>query len=75
MTDRAAERAVEMEMILYRAGWEDALRTYPPCEHTHRAIAESVAEMFRGWDGAHAAHLRSVDRFRHNYVSEEADAA
>ena len=62
-------------MVMFRLGWEACLKTHPPCEHTHRAIAQSVAEMFPGWDGAHAAHLRSVDRFRSNNVSEEADAA
>ena len=67
-------RTIEEQMILYRAGWEDALRTYPPCGHTHRAISQSAAEMFPGWDGAHAAHLRSVARFRSNNVSEEANA-
>lgn len=62
-------------MIFYRSGWEDALRTYPPCSHTHPAISQSVAEMFKSWDGAHAAQLRSVARLRSNNVSEEADAA
>lgn len=62
--DPEVVRTVENELMLYRAGWEDALRTHPPCHHTHPAIAASVAEMFSGWDGAHAAHLRSVARFR-----------
>ena len=74
MRDNAA-RAIEREMILFRLGWDACLTAHPPCEHTHNAIADSVARMFPHWDGAHAAHLRSVDRFRSNNVSEEANAA
>ena len=56
--DPEVARTVENELMLYRAGWEDALRTHPPCHHTHPAIAASVAEMFAGWDGAAAAQVR-----------------
>ena len=30
----------------------------------HPAIADSVARMFAGWDGAEAAHARSAAHFR-----------
>lgn len=48
----------------YAAAWSDALATLPTCQHTHPAIADSVREFFPGWDGAEAAHRRSVQRFR-----------
>ncbi len=47
----------------YAAAWADALAALPTCQHTHPAIASSVAEMFPQWDGAEAAHHRSVARF------------
>lgn len=48
----------------YAAAWADAQATLPTFQHTHPAIADSVARMFAGWDGAEAAHRRSVARFR-----------
>ncbi|HRO31292.1 hypothetical protein [Citricoccus sp.] len=46
-----------------RMGYARALATLTPCEHTHPAIATSVAAMFPQWDGAEAAHRRSVAQF------------
>lgn len=48
----------------YATAWADAQATMPTCQHTHPAIADSVARMFQGWDGAQAALKRSVTRFR-----------
>lgn len=49
---------------------------------SHPAVVESVARTFAGWDGAEAAHARSVARFRCWYdqaraegVTRYADAA
>lgn len=47
----------------YAAAWADARAILSTCQHTHPAIAQSVAEMFAGWDGAEAAHRRSIQRF------------
>lgn len=66
MRDDAA-RAIEQDMALYARAWQEGReygRTEVSCFHTHPAIADSVARMFAGWDGAHAAHMRSVTRFR-----------
>lgn len=44
----------------YAAGLTDGLAQGP----AHPAVADSVARTFTGWDGAHAAHLRSIQTFK-----------
>lgn len=61
--DTIAER-IAAERAAFDAGWRAALAAHPPCEHVHPAVADSVARVFAGWDGAEAAHARSVARFR-----------
>ena len=61
--DTIAER-IAAERAAFDAGWRAALEAHPPCEHVHPAVADSVARIFHGWDGAEAAHARSVARFR-----------
>ena len=61
--ETVAER-VAADRAMFQAGWNAALAAHPPCEHVHPAVADSVARIFHGWDGADAAHARSVARFR-----------
>ncbi|WP_431794057.1 hypothetical protein [Micrococcus luteus] len=61
--ESVAER-VAADRAMFQAGWNAALAAHPPCEHVHPAVADSVARIFHGWDGAEAAHARSVARFR-----------
>lgn len=78
--ETVAER-VAADRAMFQAGWEAALAAHPPCEHTHPAIADSVARLFPEWDGAAAAHVRSIARFQDWYaearkeVTALADAA
>lgn len=65
--DHGLARDLEQDRALYAAAWRagfEAGRESMTCQHVHPAIAASVAEIFAGWDGAQAAHLRSVARFR-----------
>lgn len=61
--ESVAER-VAADRAMFQAGWNAALAAHPPCEHVHPAIVDSVARVFAGWDGAAAAHARSVADFR-----------
>lgn len=61
------ERAIDHDLILYQLAYAAGLeqgRAEVSCPHVHPAIAESVAAIFGPWDGADAAHRRSVARFR-----------
>lgn len=60
--ESVAER-VAADRAMFQAGWNAALAAHPPCEHVHPAVADSVARIFHGWDGAEAAHARSVTHF------------
>ena len=60
--ETVAER-VAADRAMFQAGWNAALAAHPPCEHVHPAVADSVARIFHGWDGADAAHARSVADF------------
>ncbi|MCV7744781.1 hypothetical protein [Micrococcus luteus] len=60
--ESVAER-VAADRAMFQAGWNAALAAHPPCEHVHPAVADSVARIFHGWDGAEAAHARSVADF------------
>lgn len=60
--ESVAER-VAADRAMFQAGWNAALAAHPPCEHVHPAVADSVARIFHGWDGADAAHARSVADF------------
>lgn len=57
---RAAEVAARARAEGYADGLAEGLAAGP----THPAVAESVARIFDGWDGAAAAHARSVTAFR-----------
>ena len=48
----------------YAAGQADGLEAGAGMGPAHPAVAASVAAMFPGWDGADAAHARSVARVR-----------
>lgn len=61
-SETVAER-VAADRAMFQAGWNAALAAHPPCEHVHPAITDSVARVFAGWDGADAAHARSVAHF------------
>ena len=61
--ETVAER-VAADRAMFQAGWNAALAAHPPCEHVHPAVTDSVARVFAGWDGAGAAHARSVTDFR-----------
>lgn len=69
---RAAEVAARARAEGHAAGLAEGLAAGP----THPAVAESVARMFDGWDGAAAAHARSVTTFRrwHTAAREEVAA-
>ncbi len=62
-----AER-VEADRALYAAayaeGYAAGLAEGLAQGASHPAVVESVARTFAGWDGAEAAHARSVARFR-----------
>lgn len=60
----AIQERLDSDLYMFRAGWEACLKTYPPCDHVHPAVAESVRRMFGDWAGADAAHRASVTRFR-----------
>lgn len=60
-------RSLDQDRALYTAGYRAGLeqgRAEVSCSHVHPQIAASVAQMFGPWDGAEAAHRRSVARFR-----------
>ena len=59
--------AIEQEQIIWQDGYRAGLdqgRTEMSCPHIHPHISASAERMFSGWDGAEAAHRRSVERFR-----------
>ena len=58
----AADRA--LYAAAYAQGHADGLAEGLAQGAAHPAIADSVARVFAGWDGAEAAHARSVARFR-----------
>lgn len=66
---------VEEDRLLFDAGWRAALRANPPCAHVHLAVADSVAGMFPGWDGADAAYARSAVRVRNQLRNLEGEVA
>lgn len=69
--ETVAER-VAADRAMFQAGWNSALAAHPPCEHTHPAIADSVARIFHGWDGADAALARSVAHFHEWHAHQRA---
>ena len=68
--ESVAER-IEADRALWAAayaqGHADGLAEGLAQGAAHPAIADSVARVFAGWDGAEAAHARSVARFRDWY--------
>lgn len=65
--ETVAER-IEADRALYAAayaqGHADGLAEGLAQGAAHPAVRDSVARIFHGWDGAEAAHARSVARFR-----------
>lgn len=61
----AADRA--LYAAAYAQGHADGLAEGLAQGASHPAVVESVARMFPSWDGAEAAHDRSVARFRDWY--------
>ena len=57
----AADRA--LYAAAYAQGHADGLAEGLAHGAAHPAVVESVARTFAGWDGAEAAHARSVARF------------
>lgn len=59
---------VEEDRVLYAAaywrGWQDRDAQAIADGPVHPAVADSVARMFHGWDGAEAARERSIAQFR-----------
>ncbi|SFV21317.1 hypothetical protein [Micrococcus terreus] len=58
---------IEHEQIIWQDGYRAGLdqgRTEMSCPHVHPRISASAERMFSGWEGAEAAHRRSVERFR-----------
>ena len=47
----------------YHRGYSQGLREGLEQGPTHPAVQQSVQRMFPGWDGAHNALQRSIDRF------------
>ncbi|MEZ7690979.1 hypothetical protein O3677_11240 [Micrococcus luteus] len=70
--ESVAER-VAADRAMFQAGWNAALAAHPPCEHVHPAVADSVARIFHGWDGAEAAHARSVAHFQAWHTAARAE--
>ncbi|MFI8808356.1 hypothetical protein [Micrococcus luteus] len=70
--ESVAER-VAADRAMFQAGWNAALAAHPPCEHVHPAVADSVARIFHGWDGAAAAHARSVADFHAWHTAARAE--
>lgn len=70
--ESVAER-VAADRAMFQAGWNAALAAHPPCEHVHPAVADSVARIFHGWDGAEAAHARSVADFHAWHTAARAE--
>ena len=64
--ESVAER-IEADRALYAAayaqGHADGLAEGLAQGAAHPAVADSVARIFHGWDGADAAHARSVAHF------------
>ncbi|MCV7595730.1 hypothetical protein M3B39_010095 [Micrococcus luteus] len=58
----AADRA--LYAAAYAQGHADGLAEGLAHGAAHPAVADSVARIFHGWDGAEAAHARSVAAFR-----------
>lgn len=58
----AADRA--LYAAAYAQGHADGLAEGLAQGAAHPAVRDSVARWFPGWDGAEAAHARSVARFR-----------
>ena len=58
----AADRA--LYAAAYAQGRADGLAEGLAQGAAHPAVVESVARTFAGWDGAEAAHARSVTHFR-----------
>ena len=58
----AADRA--LYAAAYAQGHADGLAEGLAQGAAHPAIADSVARVFAGWDGAEAAHARGVAAFR-----------
>lgn len=57
----AADRA--LYAAAYAQGHADGLAEGLAQGAAHPAVVESVARIFHGWDGAEAAHARSVTHF------------
>lgn len=74
--ESVAER-IEADRALYAAayaqGHADGLAEGLAQGAAHPAVVESVARTFAGWDGAKAAQVRSITRFRdwHAQAREE----
>ncbi|STY69842.1 hypothetical protein [Micrococcus luteus] len=58
----AADRA--LYAAAYAQGHADGLAEGLAQGAAHPAVTDSVARVFAGWDGAEAAHARSVAAFR-----------
>jgi len=59
---------IEEDRALYAAaywrGWQDRDAQAIADGPVHPAVADSVARIFHGWDGAEAAHAQSAAHFR-----------
>lgn len=67
MSDETIAERVEADRALYAAAYAEGhaagLAEGLAQGASHPAVVESVARVFAGWDGADAAHDRSVARF------------
>lgn len=72
---------VEADLIMYRAGWEAGLKTYPPCAHLHGKVTRTTPPTERQkagdwWDGyqqgqADLVHAQLVSREEGAKVARE----
>ncbi|OOL31603.1 hypothetical protein GQ85_12560 [Rhodococcus rhodochrous] len=67
----AADRA--LYAAAYAQGHADGLAEGLAQGAAHPAITDSVARVFAGWDGAEAAHARSVAAFRAWHTAARAE--
>lgn len=67
----AADRA--LYAAAYAQGHADGLAEGLAQGAAHPAVRDSVARWFPGWDGAEAAHARSVARFRTRHAQARAE--
>ena len=68
----AADRA--LYAAAYTQGHADGLAEGLAQGAAHPAVTDSVARVFAGWDGAEAAHARSVARFRAWHAQARAES-